>query len=474
MLIQQFFVGGLAHCSYLLGGAETCAVIDPRRDVRVYLEAIKSQGLRLTHILQTHLHADFVSGHLELAARTGAEIYAPRSASCTFPHRAVAEGDVFAVDDMEVRVLETPGHTPEHVVYAVADVARSKEPAAVFTGDVLFVGDVGRPDLFPGRAQALAGELYDSLHGKILKLPDFCEVYPAHGAGSLCGREISAKRSTTIGYERRYNYALAITDRDDFIRRLTTGMPAAPDHFSRCSEINRRGPALVAGMPSVLPLPPEEFRARARKEGTVVLDVRSYEAFGGCHVPGAYHIDITSNFSTFAGWIIPPEVEVLLVTEGEAQVEKAVVLLRRVGMDRISARLDGGMFAWANAGFPAGHIPQLAAPELMTQLCGPDPPAVVDVRAAGEYAGGHIPGALHIPAPDLRTRYGELDPERRYVMVCNVGQRASMAASLLKQRGFREVMNLAGGMTGYNAATGGGVCPVCALPHGPSGPESRS
>ncbi|HOF04521.1 MAG TPA: rhodanese-like domain-containing protein [Syntrophales bacterium] len=473
MLIQQFFVGGLAHCSYFLEGRESCAVIDPRRDVRVYLETIKSRGLRLTHILETHLHADFVSGHLELAARTGAEIYAPRAASCAFPHRAVAEGDAFAIDDMEVRVLETPGHTPEHVVYVVADGSRSREAAAVFTGDVLFVGDVGRPDLFPGRAQALAGELYDSLHLKILKLPDFCEVYPAHGAGSLCGREISAKRTTTVGYERRHNYALTIADREEFIARLTTGMPAAPDHFTRCSEINRRGPALVAGMPPVVPLAPEEFRTRSQGEGTIVLDVRSYEAFGGCHVPGAYHIDITSNISTFAGWILPPEVEVLLVTEGEAQVEQAATLLRRVGVDRIGAWLAGGMFAWANAGYPAGHVPQLAAPELAARLCAPGAPAVVDVRAAGEFAGGHIPGAIHIPAPDLRTRYDELDPDTPYVTVCNVGQRASMAASLLKRRGFREVMNLAGGMTGYNAATGGGACPVCALPHGPSGQGAR-
>ncbi|HQK79567.1 MAG TPA: MBL fold metallo-hydrolase [Syntrophales bacterium] len=468
MLIRQFFIGGLAHCSYLLGGSETCAVIDPRRDVRAYLEAMESQGLRLTHILETHLHADFISGHLELAARTGAEIYAPRSARCAFPHREVAEGDVFAIENIEIRVLETPGHTPEHVVYVAADRSRGLDAAAVFTGDVLFVGDVGRPDLFPGMARDLAGELYDSLHGKLLQLPDFCEVYPAHGAGSLCGREISAKRSSTIGYERRYNYALGIADRDEFIRRLTTAMPAAPDHFSRCSDINRQGPALVAQLPRIEPLPPEAFRARSGKEGAIILDVRAYEAFGGCHVPGAYNIDITSNISTFAGWVLPPGAEVLLVTEDEAQVERAAVLLRRVGVDHIGGRLAGGMFAWANAGYPAGHVTQLAAPELAERLCGPVAPVVVDVRAAGEFAGGHIPGVIHIPVPDLRFRHGELDPDAPCVMVCNVGQRASLAASLLKQRGFRDVMNLAGGMTGYNAATDGGACPVCALPHGPS------
>lgn len=468
MLIQQFFVGGLAHCSYLLAGAETSAVIDPRRDVQAYQETIRSQGLKLTHILLTHLHADFIAGHCELAARTGATIYAPRSAGCAFPHRGVAAGDVFAIEDMEVQVLETPGHTPEHIVYVVADRSRGEEAAAVFTGDVLFVGDVGRPDLFPGTAPTLAGQLYDSLHAKLLQLPDYCEVYPAHGAGSLCGREISAKRTSTIGYERHYNRALRIDGREEFIRQLTTGMPAAPDHFSRCSDINRRGPALVAGLPRIEPLPPDAFRSRSGKEGTIVLDVRSCEAFGGCHVPGSYHIDITSNFSTFAGWVLPPGAEVLLVAEGQEQVERAAVLLRRVGVDHLGAWLAGGMFAWANAGYPAGRVTQLAAPELRERLCGPGAPVVVDVRAAGEFAGGHIAGAIHIPAPDLRFRYGELDPGDPCVMVCNVGQRASLAASLLKQRGFREVMNLAGGMTGYNACTGGAVSPVCALPHGPS------
>ena len=240
MLIQQFFVGGLAIVPFPLAGAETGAVIDPRRDVQAYLETIRSQGLKLTHILLTHLHADFIAGHCELAARTGATIYAPRSAGCAFPHRGVAAGDVFAIEDMEVQVLETPGHTPEHIVYVVSDRSRGEEAAAVFTGDVLFVGDVGRPDLFPGTAPTLAGQLYDSLHAKLLQLPDYCEVYPAHGAGSLCGREISAKRTSTIGYERRYNRALRIDSREEFIRQLTTGMPAAPDHFSRCSEINRR------------------------------------------------------------------------------------------------------------------------------------------------------------------------------------------------------------------------------------------
>ncbi len=468
MLIQPFFVSGLAHCSYLLAGSKSCAVIDPRRDVRVYLDAANSLGVKITHILETHLHADFVSGHMDLAEKTGAAIYAPRSAGCAFEHAGLTDGDVFQIEDLEVRVLETPGHTPEHIVYVVADRSRGEDPVALFSGDTLFVGDVGRPDLFPGIAEKLAGELHDSLYRKLMALPGFCEVYPAHGAGSLCGRDISAKRTSTIGYERKHNYALQIPDRMAFIRRLTTGMPAAPDHFSRCSETNRKGPARIGILPVAVPLDPANFAQRAEGSNAVVLDIRPYDAFGGQHVTGSFHIDLTSNFSTFAGWILPPDADMLLVAECRDQVERASVLLRRVGLDRVTGYLEGGSFAWAASGFHLGHVPQLSVQELNERICGGEPAVLLDVRTVGEFEGGHIEGAVHIPVPDLRTRHEELDPEASIVAICNVGQRGSLAASLLKQRGFRRVSNLAGGMTGYNAATGGAECPVCALPHGPS------
>ena len=468
MLIQPFFVSGLAHCSYLLAGSKSCAVIDPRRDMRVYLDAANSLGVKITHILETHLHADFISGHMDLAEKTGAAIYAPRSAGCAFQHTGLSDGDVFNIEDMEVQVLETPGHTPEHIVYIVADRSRGEDPVALFSGDTLFVGDVGRPDLFPEIAERLAGELHDSLYRKLMGLPDFCEVYPAHGAGSLCGRDISAKRTSTIGYEKNYNYALRIPDRQEFIRRLTTGMPAAPDHFSRCSETNRRGPARLKSLPVAVPLDPLAFLRRAEGAGTVVLDIRPYDAFGGQHVPGSCHIDLTSNFSTFAGWILPPDAEILLVADHWEQVERASILLRRVGLDRVTGYLEGGSFAWAAAGFPLGHVPQLSAQELKERICGSEPTVLLDVRTVGEFEGGHIESAVHIPVPDLRTRHGELDPEAPIVAICNVGQRGTLAASLLQQRGFRQVSNLAGGMAAYNAATGGAECPVCALPHGPS------
>jgi len=361
MFVQQFFVKGLAHSSYLLGGSNTCAIIDPRRDVDIYVEAAKDMGMKITHILETHLHADFVSGHLDLAERTGATVHAPKSGKCAFKHKAVAEGDAFKIEDMQIKVLETPGHTPEHITYVVTDKARGPEPVCIFCGDTLFVGDVGRPDLFPGKAKDLASKLYDSLHTKLLKLPDFCEVYPAHGAGSLCGRAMGAKRATTIGYEKKYNSALQIQDKDKFVESLTTNMPAAPDHFSRCSAINGKGPTLVSELPKLKIMDPKIFQKQASKKNTIVVDIRSYEAFGGQHVPGSYHIDFGGNFATFAGWILPPGKDISLVAESFEQAQEATIWLRRVGQDKTKAYLEGGMFAWAKEGKPMEHVHQLSA-----------------------------------------------------------------------------------------------------------------
>ncbi len=467
MFIQQFFVSGLAHSSYLLGGAANCAIIDPRRDVGIYLDAAAAMGMKITHILQTHLHADFVSGHLDLAEATGAVIVAPKSGNCEFKHQPVVEGDSLRIDDLEIQVLETPGHTPEHLSYVVIDHARGPEPTATFCGDTLFVGDVGRPDLFPGMAIDLATKLYGSLHDKLMNLPPFCEVYPAHGAGSLCGRAMGAKRTSTIGYENLYNGAVAISDQQQFIASLTTDMPAAPDHFSRCSDINRRGPALVGTLPVPRPLTPLQFREAMAGNDTLVLDVRGYSAFGGQHVPGSYHIDIAGNFATFAGWVLPPEQKILLVTDQADDAAQAALLLRRVGLDQTIGYLEGGLFEWAKAGLATDHIPQLSAPELNRRITIGDGLVLVDVRSAGEYGATHVSGALHIPAPMLRSRHVELDPNRDIALVCSTGHRSSLAASILKQHGFTQVWNVAGGMTGFNAAGFAPECPLCVVPHGP-------
>jgi glyoxylase-like metal-dependent hydrolase (beta-lactamase superfamily II)/rhodanese-related sulfurtransferase len=466
MLLKHFFIEKIAHSSYMLAGNKHCAVVDPRRDVQIYIDEARSLGVEITHILETHLHADFISGHIELAERTGARIYAPKSAGCTFDHEPLSEGSVLQLEDMELRVIETPGHTPEHISYVVIDTSRGEEPIGVFTGDTLFVGDVGRPDLFPDIAGELASRLFDSLHDKLLKLPDFCEVYPAHGAGSLCGRALGAKWRSTIGYERIYNNSLKIKDRARFIRSLTTNMPPAPDHFGRCTDINRKGPAILSKLPEIEELGPARFRKRMESPDALVVDVRSYGAFGSQHIHGALHIALEGNFPTFAGWMIPPDREILLVPHNRHEALEAAAWARRVGADNIRGYLDGGIFGWAIAGLRTDHVGQVSAEELHEAATGSSSIALVDVRSPLEYMDNHIKGAINIPVPDLRTRYGELDRSKPTYLICSTGQRSSLGTSILKQHGFDDVYNITGGMTGYSAAGYTKQCHVCANPHG--------
>jgi len=465
MLLKQYFIEKIAHSSYILAGKKSCAVIDPRRDVGIYIEEARELGVNITHILETHLHADFVSGHMDLAELTGAKIYAPKSARCEFEHVAVSEGDTIEIEHMELRVLETPGHTPEHIAYVVVDKSRGPDPVGVFCGDTIFVGDVGRPDLFPDIATDLAGKLYDSLHGKLLKLPDYAEIYPAHGAGSLCGRAMGAKRRSTIGYERRYNSSLLIKNKEEFIKTLTTNMPPAPDHFSRCSDINRRGPALIQDLPELLEFDPNEFVKKIREPGIIVVDIRSYDAFCSQHVPGSWHIDLGGNFPTFAGWVLPTDKDVFLVAETYEKAVTANTWARRVGEDRIVACLDGGLFAWAIHGLKTEDVKLISAEDLHTMINGKSGIQLVDVRAPLEFEDSHIEGAVNIPAPDLRTRYKELDPGMPTVLICSTGHRSSLGAGILKQNGFHDVYNTAGGMTGYSAAGYVKTCGVCSIPH---------
>jgi hydroxyacylglutathione hydrolase len=467
MLLKHFFTPKIAHSSYLLAGKDTCAIIDPRRDVDIYIEAALEEGLRITHIIETHLHADYISGNLELAERTGATIYAPAAAQCEFEHVPLAEGDTVEIEHVRLDVLETPGHSPEHTSYVVVDTSRSQDPVGVFCGDTLFVGDVGRPDIFPERAQELADALYHSLHDKLLRLPDHVEVYPAHGAGSLCGRSMGAKYTTTIGYERRNSEPLQITDKDEFMASVTTDMPAAPDHFHRCGEVNRVGPTLLSDLPSLELLTPTAFQDRISDGDPVILDVRSYDAFAAQHVPNAWSIDMASNLPTFAGWVLPPDKDILLVAESEDQAEEARTWLWRVGLDRVVGHLHGGMSAWASEGLETAHGRLISVHDLHERVTGEDSLVLVDVRTEEEYAERHIEGAVHIPAPDLRTRYQELEPTHPTYLVCGVGLRAAMAASILQQKGFAQVTNVSGGMEGYGAAGYSERCSVCVNPHGP-------
>ena len=467
MLVRHFFIEKIAHSSYLLVGRKTCAVIDPERNVEVYLDAARSLGVHITHVLQTHLHADFVSGHVDLMERTGATVYAPETADCEFDHVPVREGHQIELEHVRLDVLETPGHTPEHVSYVATDTTRIDRPACVFTGDTLFVGDVGRPDLFPGRSEELAGLLYSSLREKLMKLPDYCEVLPAHGAGSLCGRSMAAKWSSTIGYERRSNPALRIRSRERFIESLTRGMPPAPDHFARCSEINRTGPSPVTSLADPARLAPDRFRELSTSRGATVLDVRGYDAYGGQHVPNAMSLPLAGNFPTFAGWVLPENARLLLVADDREQAQEAVRWLRRVGLDRTPGYLEGGMFAWSGEGYAASHVGLLSAEEVNSAAHSGDGLTLLDVRAAAEFEQAHIDGSVNIPAPDLRSRYVELDPESPTIVICSSGNRSSTAAAILERKGFSSLMNAAGGHTAYAAAGFSGSCPMCSLPHGP-------
>jgi glyoxylase-like metal-dependent hydrolase (beta-lactamase superfamily II)/rhodanese-related sulfurtransferase len=454
MIIQQFFIPGLAHSSYIVAGNRTCAVIDPERDAGRYVNAAREMGVRITHILETHLHADFISGHLDLADATGAGISVSRSANCAFSHTPLSEGDEVLLEDIRFSVIETAGHTPEHICFVATDTSRGPTPVALFSGDTLFVGDVGRPDLFPGRAEELASSLYDNLHTKIMALPDECEVYPAQGMGSLCGRAMAAKRTSTIGYEKKYNYALRITSRGEFIRALTSDMPAAPDHFTRCSETNRAGPTLMRDLIQPVPIEPKSLAGRIRADDALFLDVRSYLAFSGMHIPGAWHIDLAGNFATQAGWILPPGKDLLLVVEDRKQAEEAALQLHRVGFDRVTGYIEGGMLVWGTAALPISRVPVIS-PEEAHALIRSDEAILIDVRSQEEWQDGHAEGSIHIPWHDLRTRYTELDPAQQYIIMCRGGQRASIAVSILKRHGFGRIYNLGGGYTAYQRAGSG-------------------
>ncbi|HEV3470050.1 MAG TPA: rhodanese-like domain-containing protein [Pyrinomonadaceae bacterium] len=455
MYFKQFYLGCLAHASYLIGSDGEAAVVDPQRDVGQYLEEAAAHGLRIKYVVETHLHADFVSGHAELAARAGAEVVFGRRAGAAFPHLAVEDGDELRVGRVVLRVLETPGHTPESISVVVIDTEASDEPQKVLTGDTLFVGDVGRPDLAGARGftpQQMAAMLYDSLHGKLLRLPDSVEVYPAHGAGSMCGRNISKETSSTIGEQRRLNYALRPMPKEEFVRAMTADLPEAPAYFPRDAEINRAGAAPLGALPRPAALGPSEVAALA-EGGHVVLDVRGAAEFGAGHVPGALNVGLAGQFASWVGTLVPLGTPLVVVADGDAQVDEAVTRLARVGHEAVRGYLRGGMEAWREAGFEAAGVPQISVGDLRRLLEEREDLQVVDVRRPGEYAAGHAPRAANMPlGPRLREEAARLDPARETAVICAGGYRSSAATSLLRPLGFRRLLNVTGGTSAWLAA----------------------
>jgi hydroxyacylglutathione hydrolase len=453
MFFKQFYLGCLAQASYMIGSDGEAVVVDPRRDIETYLEEARAQGLTIRHVIETHLHADFVSGHRELAERTGAKIYFGAKAGAAFPHAAVSEGDEIRMGPVTLRFLETPGHTPESVSILVFDRAVSEEPQAVLTGDTLFIGDVGRPDLLGAKmsAEELAGMLYDSLHEKLLALPDSVVVWPGHGAGSLCGRNISSETSSTIGNQRRFNYALQPMGREEFVRMMTTDLPEAPAYFGRDVEANRGGAAPLSDLPAPVGLSAAEVEER-RRGGSVVLDTRPSSEFGAAHVPGALHIGLSGQFASWAGTVLPAGRPVVLVAEDAERVAEARTRLARVGVESLAGYLDGGIAAWDAAGLPLTRTEQVGVDELAARIAERAEGQIVDVRRPGEWAAGHIAHAVHIPLSELPARSGELDRSLPLHVVCAGGFRSSIATSLLEQQGFARVTNVIGGMGAWTAA----------------------
>lgn len=457
MYLQQFFVDGLGCASYLVGceAMGVAAVVDPQRDVRPYLEAAARRGLRISHIIETHLHADHVSGNTELAARTGADIYIHEAAQAAFPHKTLHDGALLTLGGVRILARHTPGHTPESISLLVSDTARADEPWLALTGDLLFVGDIGRPDLVGAEAaRSLAGDLYTSLFDGLLQQDDSLLIYPGHGAGSLCGRAIGSMRSTTLGYERRNNPALTGRSREEFIEYMTHNLPEQPGNHRNIKALNRRGPQVLGDL-QPKPLAVRESIPHFQR-GAAMLDLRDKDSFVTKHVPGAVHMEFDDQLSNRIGFVLPPQAPVVLVLQDEKEYVDVVYSLARVGYDQVIGYLAGGVEAWEAAGLPvtSGDIQDITPAELAAMLNNGSRPVVVDVREPWEYAQGHIPGAVLIPLGQLSQRLAELDPAQPVAAICASGNRSQSAAALLGQKGFNKVFNVLDGMYGWQRAGG--------------------
>jgi glyoxylase-like metal-dependent hydrolase (beta-lactamase superfamily II)/rhodanese-related sulfurtransferase len=454
MYFKQFYLGCLAHASYLIGSDGEAVVVDPQRDVDQYIVEAEAQGLTIKFVIETHLHADFVSGHRELAARTGAEIVFGKEADATFPHRAVQDGDEIRIGKVVLRIMETPGHTPESISVLVIDPEVSPEPQKILTGDTLFVGDVGRPDLAGGKGYTpamMAGMMYDTLHGKLLKLGDEVEFYPAHGAGSMCGKNMSTETSSTIGAQRKFNYALQPMAKDDFVRMMTVDLPEAPAYFPHDAEINRTGASSLAELSRPAALTPEEVK---RLSDHQILDVRGAAEFGAGHLPGAINVGLKGQFAIWAASLLAMERPIVIVVESEEQAAEAVIRLARVGLENVKGYLAGGIAAWSDAGFELAAVPQITVNELKELIADESSLQVLDVRRPAEYESGHVPSARASQLLSLQQSLENLalDPAKPTAVICAGGYRSSAATSILQQHGFADLLNVTGGTSAWIAA----------------------
>lgn len=457
MFVQQFFVNGLGCASYILSDEQTntAAVIDPDRDVQKYLDAADANGYVITHIIETHLHADHVSGNTELCARLAArgneaKIYLHENSGAQFPHQALRDGDLIVLGNVQIQIMFTPGHTPDSITLLVSDSARGIAPALALTGDTLFVGDVGRPDLVSaGAARALADAMYDTLTQKILSLPDGLVLYPGHGAGSLCGRAMGAMRVSSLGYERIANPALAPRTRDEFITFNTSNLPEQPGNHTRIKAINRQGPR-VLGIPEPRALTIDAAIPYFQR-GAALLDTRARAAFVARHIPGSVHLEANDQFSNRIAVMLPPQVPLVLLLENPADYARVFYMLARVGFENVAGYLAEDLDAWQARGLPigSGDIQDLDPQELRALLEQGAPLQLLDVREVWEYRSGHIPGTKLIPLGELQLRYNELDAEIPVAVICQSGNRSQTGAAILAQKGFKKLYNLREGTSGW-------------------------
>jgi hydroxyacylglutathione hydrolase len=447
MYFKQLVKEDLGCASYLVGDTDAgiCAVVDARLDmVEDILELVAAKGMRVTAVIETHMHADHLSGHKVLAQRTGATIYVHELASVAYPHTPLKDGDELWGGVVKLRVMHTPGHRPEHIALAVSDTSRSDDPWLVLTGDSLFIGDVARPDLAVA-AEEGAAALYDSIFERLLHLDDGVEIYPAHVASSLCGRGMSAKTSSTIGFERKHNPALAPRPSSTFIADLTDDLPPRPPNMRTIVERNRSG-SIHLPAPLIPPLDAQSVQ-REVECGALVLDTRSPAQFGEAHIPGAVFVALHGPaFATRVGFVAPSDARLVLVIKDEHDLHEAVQQLAVVGYDQVIGFLEGGMVTWQEAGLLIQQVSQLSVEELASRRA----LTILDVRDQGEWDEGHIKGAIHLPYYTVEQRVHTLDRTRPLAVICASGQRSMIASALLQRQGFTTVANVAGGMEAWN------------------------
>lgn len=457
MILKQYYLGCLAHASYLIADEETkvAAIVDPQRDIGEYLDDANRQGLQIRHVFLTHFHADFVAGHLELRDRVGAAIYLGAKAEAEYKFTPMNDGDVLEFGKVRLKVLETPGHSPESISILVYDVQRDgSKPFAVLTGDTLFIGDVGRPDLRASlgwSAAQLGSLLYDSLHTKLLPLPDGTLVYPAHGAGSLCGKNLSKDTVSTMGIQRRFNYALQPMSKEKFIEIVTTDQPDAPEYFTFDAILNtKERPTLETVMKRTLKPLTLDSVLELQRSGAQILDARDAAEFEGAHLAGGINVGLDGTFATWAGTILDREKPIVIIVE-PGREEEAALRLGRIGFDHVAGYLENSMMALADRPDLLAKTERVTALNLADQLASVKPPVLLDVRAESEYREIHIKGSINIPLSHLKERLGEIPRGRTVAVHCAGGYRSSVASSILQQDKRTEIEDLVGGIGAWQA-----------------------